>query len=119
MKNNDGPRRALIFGQSFFDDGPDALEKIRAKRGFGAGGCGGMGNYRLSVGGGDILLNRNRVAGFESAVDAVGELAIVGITVVSVDHRPVVVEKVEILGGECGRKEKKKDWPQMNANQRK
>ena len=97
MKNNQRPVCAIVILKSFFNDRPNTLEEVRAKRGFRAGGLIGMRHHRTSFAGsqvdspGDVLLDPDREPSLEGAIDPVSPLAFVRIAVVGIEQGPVVV----------------------------
>ena len=102
VEHDDGPARAIVIGQRFFDDGAHAFEEVIAQRGFAAGGLGGVRDHRPALAGGgvdgpgEILLDTDGEAGLERAIDAVLKIALVRIAVVRVQYGAVVIEEIEI-----------------------
>ena len=102
VDDDDRPARAIVIGERFFDDGAHAFEEIIAQGGFGAGGLGVVRDYGPALAGGwvdgptEILLDAHGEARLERAIDAVAEVALVGVAVVRVQHGTVVIEEIEI-----------------------
>jgi len=80
------PMRAIVLGKCLFDEGLNALEKIRFEIGLGAFGLSGVRDDNAALIPGKVLLDRDWVSGAESAVDTVGIAAIVGVAIVGVDY---------------------------------
>jgi hypothetical protein len=55
-----------------------------------------MGDYGFAVGQRQILLDRDREAGLQRALDSVFPLTFVRVTIVSVEHRTVVIQEIQI-----------------------
>ena len=97
MEYDERPVGAVVLRQRLFDYRTDMFEEVLAQRGFGAGRLGTVGDYRASFPGrwihkpGNVLFDPDGKTALESAVQPVGPLAVVGVAVMRVEHRPVVV----------------------------
>src|SRR5262249_28316471 len=101
VEDDQRPAGAIVFGESFFDDGADAFEEIGAQGGFGACCLAGVRNHgpALACGGidapGQVLFDSNGESGLESAVDAVAPASVVWVAVVGIEHGSVAIEEIE------------------------
>src|SRR5271157_6037618 len=95
MQHDQRPVRAIVLPQRLLDDGPHAFEEIIAQQRLGAGGFGSVRYHYAALVPSQILLNGDREASSQCAIDAVRPLALIRIAVVSIAKGMVVVQKLE------------------------
>src|SRR5262249_4404214 len=102
VEYDDRPARAIVIGQRFFDDGSHAFEKVIAQGGFAAGGLGVVRDHGTALAGGrvysptEILLDADGKARLERAIDAVAEVALVGVAVMRIEYGAIVIQEIEV-----------------------
>src|SRR5665213_1021503 len=100
MQNDDRPLVALVFGNCFFDNGADLLEKIIFEAGLSAGWVWRVrdDDAALSRRGinipGEVLLDGDGEARIKGTLNAIVPLPIVGVAVMGIQNGLIVIQKI-------------------------
>lgn len=101
MNYDERPTRPVVVPKRFFDDGPHVLKEVFAQRRFVSRCFFIMRNNDAALAGGlvdrpgQILFDTNRKSRAQSAIQTIAPLAVIGITVVSIQCRLVVIQQVQ------------------------